>query len=88
MNKCKIIFRADGSAKTGLGHLYRLFAIVEMVKYSYPIQRSFCADNGKVEMVWPEYINSRSQDLENRFHDAGQFYWFNVQTYKQKKNVY
>lgn len=28
----KIIFRADGNATTGLGHLYRLFAIVEMVK--------------------------------------------------------
>lgn len=31
MNK-KIIFRADGNATTGLGHLYRLFSLVEIVK--------------------------------------------------------
>jgi len=28
----KIIFRADGSSTTGLGHLYRLFSLVEIVK--------------------------------------------------------
>ena len=31
----KIIFRADGNATTGLGHLYRLFALVEMYKKDY-----------------------------------------------------
>ncbi|MFD0863146.1 UDP-2,4-diacetamido-2,4,6-trideoxy-beta-L-altropyranose hydrolase [Sungkyunkwania multivorans] len=34
MNK-KIIFRADGNANTGLGHMYRLFAIIEMIKDTY-----------------------------------------------------
>lgn len=33
--KKKIIFRADGNTTTGLGHLYRLFAIVEMIKDQY-----------------------------------------------------
>lgn len=28
----KIIFRADGNSKTGLGHLYRLFALIEIYK--------------------------------------------------------
>lgn len=28
----KVIFRADGSSTTGLGHLYRLFSLVEIVK--------------------------------------------------------
>lgn len=31
----KIIFRADGNSATGLGHLYRLFALVEMLKQNY-----------------------------------------------------
>tara|TARA_B100000767_G_scaffold120944_1_gene115306 strand:+ start:127266 stop:128279 length:1014 start_codon:yes stop_codon:yes gene_type:complete len=31
----KLIFRADGNAATGLGHLYRLFALVEMCKIDY-----------------------------------------------------
>ena len=28
----KVIFRADGNSKTGLGHLYRLFALAETYK--------------------------------------------------------
>lgn len=31
----KIIFRADGNNATGLGHMYRLFALVEMLKDNY-----------------------------------------------------
>ncbi len=31
----KIIFRADGNSETGLGHLYRLFSLVEIVKEHY-----------------------------------------------------
>lgn len=33
--KKKILFRADGTAKTGLGHLYRLFALVEIYKEQF-----------------------------------------------------
>jgi len=31
----KIIFRADGNAENGLGHLYRLFSLVEILKDHY-----------------------------------------------------
>lgn len=31
----KIVFRADGNTKTGLGHLYRLFSLVEIVTDHY-----------------------------------------------------
>lgn len=45
-------------------------------KYSFPIQRALrISDQGRVEMFNPEYLNTRSQDLEEAFHDAGQFYW-------------
>ncbi len=44
--------------------------------YNYPIQRSFrIKKNKKIEMFYPRNYNSRSQDLEEAFHDAGQFYW-------------
>ncbi len=33
--KKKLLFRADGNSETGLGHLYRLFALVEMLKNDY-----------------------------------------------------
>lgn len=51
-----------------------------VVKYSYPIQRSFSMVNYRIEMFYPEYYESRSQDLKPAFHDAGQFYWI----YKDK----
>lgn len=44
--------------------------------FSYPIQRAFRMDeNGKVSFMHPEYAQSRSQDLEKAYHDAGLFYW-------------
>lgn len=44
----------------------------------YPIQRTFkITDNGRCEMFWPENFPKRSQDLEQAYCDAGQFYWIN-----------
>jgi N-acylneuraminate cytidylyltransferase len=44
--------------------------------FSAPIFRSFkLSDNGGVEMFYPEHFNTRSQDLPDAYHDAGQFYW-------------
>lgn len=42
----------------------------------FPIQRTFkINENGRCEMFWPENFTKRSQDLEEAFQDAGQFYW-------------
>jgi len=42
----------------------------------FPIQRTFKIDkNGRCEMFTPEYYAARSQDLEEAYQDAGQFYW-------------
>jgi pseudaminic acid cytidylyltransferase len=44
--------------------------------FSYPIQRAFRLNrDGRPEMFQPEHRYSRSQDLEQAFHDAGQFYF-------------
>lgn len=40
------------------------------------------------KMVWPENLNKRSQDLEDVYHDAGQWYWFNVSIFKENSNLY
>jgi N-acylneuraminate cytidylyltransferase len=34
-----------------------------------------------VEALFPEHVFSRSQDLEEAYHDAGQFYWGRAQAY-------
>jgi len=45
----------------------------------FPIQRTFrVTANGRCEMFWPENYNARSQDLEEAYQDAGQFYWSKV----------
>ena len=50
-----------------------------IVQFSYPIQRGLrINENQRVNMIWPQYINSRSQELEPTYHDAGQFYFRSV----------
>ena len=49
---------------------------ISMTSFSYPIQRSFkLTKDNRIKMFFPENLNKRSQDLEQCFHDAGQFYW-------------
>jgi pseudaminic acid cytidylyltransferase len=44
--------------------------------YAFPIERALrIRDDGLLEMMNPGNAAMRSQDLEERFHDAGQFYW-------------
>jgi pseudaminic acid cytidylyltransferase len=50
-------------------------SIRPIVKFSYPIQRALKYKDGKVEMFNPENALTRSQDLEEAYHDAGMFYW-------------
>ena len=45
----------------------------------FPIQRTFkITDDGRCQMFWPENFYKRSQDLEEAYQDAGQFYWTNT----------
>ncbi len=47
-----------------------------VTSYAFPIQRAIRITNeNRVEMFEPENFNTRSQDLEEAYHDAGQFYW-------------
>jgi len=42
----------------------------------FPIQRTFKLNaDGRCEMSTPEHYMTRSQDLEETYQDAGQFYW-------------
>ena len=51
-------------------------SIIAATNYSYPIFRSFeMLSTGGLKMIFPEHYNSRSQDLAQVYHDAGQFYW-------------
>lgn len=59
------------------------------VEFSYPILRSLIINtDGFIKMKWPEYMNSRSQDLEKFYHDAGQFYVSSVKAFQQNKSLW
>lgn len=47
-----------------------------VTSYAFPIQRAIrFTSGGRMEMFQPEHFMTRSQDLEESYHDAGQFYW-------------
>ena len=53
-----------------------------VVEYSHPIQRSFSINSdGYLIYNFPEFMNSRTQDISKSFFDAGQFYWASVKTW-------
>ena len=54
--------------------------------FGFPIQRAFrVTSGGFCEMFQPEHYNTRSQDLEPAFQDAGQFYWGRAQAYLEER---
>lgn len=56
-------------------------ALVSVVKYSYPPQRCFIINDLFLQYKWKENIMKRSQDLEDYYHDAGQFYFWQVDSF-------
>jgi pseudaminic acid cytidylyltransferase len=52
--------------------------------YPFPIQRALRINpEGRVAAMWPENNTARSQDLEEAYHDAGQFYWGTKQAFER-----
>ncbi|WDH24538.1 pseudaminic acid cytidylyltransferase [Pseudomonas chlororaphis] len=44
--------------------------------FAFPVQRALTLDEqGALTALYPEFRNTRSQDLPPAFQDAGQFYW-------------
>jgi pseudaminic acid cytidylyltransferase len=53
--------------------------------FPFPIQRAIkLGQNDQVNMFQPEHLNTRSQDLEEAYHDAGQFYWGTAEAFLEK----
>ncbi len=63
-------------------------SVFPILEYSFPIQRSLKMMDDKVSMLWEEFLNSRSQDLEPRYHDSGQFYWLNINAFNNNKKLF
>ena len=56
-------------------HPDRSFAF-SVCSFGFPVQRALTLDGqGALTALYPEFRNTRSQDLPEAFQDAGQFYW-------------
>ncbi len=62
----------EGFEKLKNSNACRSFSVTSM---PFPIQRTFKIVNNRCEMFWRENYSKRSQDLEEAYQDAGQFYW-------------
>lgn len=60
-----------------------------VTNYPFPVQRAIrITAAGRIEMLHPEHFNTRSQDLEAAYHDAGQFYWGRADAWLAGKVIY
>ena len=63
--------------------------VFSATSFPFPIQRAVHLDaEGYACMFQPECIDSRSQDLTDAFHDAGQFYWASTQCWLNLINMF
>lgn len=61
--------------------------LIPVVAFSYPPQRAMIVKEGRLVFEYPEYMDSRSQDLIPHYHDVGQFYCFKVEAYKKNRKL-
>lgn len=61
--------------------------LIPVVSFSYPPQRAMVIREGMLSFGQPEYLTTRSQDLEPYYHDAGQFYLFRTEAYRRNGNL-
>jgi N-acylneuraminate cytidylyltransferase len=63
-----------------------------VTSFPFPIQRALKKSGSGpisgVQPMFPKDIGKRSQDLEEAYHDAGQFYWGKVEAYLQGEKIF
>ncbi len=63
--------------------------VYSVTSFPFPVQRaSKINNNGCLEMFQPEHELTRSQDLPDAYHDAGQFYWLNAKKFLKQQQLY
>ncbi len=66
-----------------------LDSVFPILRFGFPIQRALRMEaNSIIAMLQPENRTKRSQDLEPTFHDAGQFYFLQVERFLKNKKLW
>lgn len=61
--------------------------LIPVVAFSYPPQRAMIVRDGRLVFEYPQYLDSRSQDLEPHYHDVGQFYLFRTEAFLHNRKL-
>ncbi len=61
--------------------------LIPVVGFSYPPQRAMVIEQDRLVFKYPQYIDSRSQDLEKHYHDVGQFYVFKTEAFQKNRKL-
>ena len=57
--------------------------------FGFPVQRALSLDGqGALTALYPEFRNTRSQDLPEALQDAGQFYWGRSEAWRRGEVLY
>lgn len=57
--------------------------------FPYPVQRALrLTQEGRIHMFFDEHYETRSQDLEEAYHDAGQFYWGRAEAWLEERIIF
>ncbi len=62
-------------------------SVIPVVRFNAPIQRALKIEGDYLKMVLPENLNKRSQDLMPYYHDVGQYYWLNCESFLKKNTI-
>jgi N-acylneuraminate cytidylyltransferase len=68
-------------------HRDKSFAF-SVTSFPFPVQRALIKSEASVSPMFPESISKRSQDLEEAYHDAGQFYWGRTDDYLSNQKIF
>lgn len=61
--------------------------LISVAAFSYPPQRAMIVKEGRLVFEYPQYLDSRSQDLEPHYHDVGQFYLFRTEAFRRNRRL-
>lgn len=61
--------------------------LLPVVAFSFPPQRGVFIRDNKLILSQPEYLNTRSQDIETLYHDCGSFSMFRIPAFKCEKKL-
>ncbi len=67
----------------------KVSSVFSVTTFPFPIFRALkIVESGHLNMFWPENEMTRSNDLPEAYHDAGQFYWLDSKAFLKTQKIY